>query len=788
MFTRYFLIISAFCMTSICKGQGFEAALEKYGSSIPEKLYIHFDQEFYVPGETIWFKAYLYKDGKPVENNTNLYVQLLDPLGKPVVTQVYPVLGAVTKGGIILNDSLKNGLYRVRAMTTPMINSGRGHYSKSIRISKSSATTALPAIQLNFFPESGQLVSGILSRVAFVAEDENGKPVNIKGTLREAGGNTITQFSTYHNGLGKLQFRPRAGKSYEAELDWQGEKKIFKLPAVQESGINLRVDAEKDGKAFKLSRIVKSPGQYDLIYLVAEINDHVVYEQEIAFEDYPSVQGHLLTAELPSGILHFTVFDKDKKVIAERLSFINNEEYRSSPEISISKSSASPRAEQKIILKFTGENDFSGSVLVTQDTGAVKENIISYLLLTSRLSRRVWDASRYFSSATDSSWESLDLLLISQKLSGFDWNEVLAYASPDEPGVKSNFISVTGKVMDDRKAENLGPGKLNIYIEAEDSSSINYEAGVADDGRFVLDSILFYGKAKFYYAYSDKHGRQRAAKIIADEDPRLVKLQGLAFTPGEHIEYAQGSSQDLKLRLEQVGHHDDQVRILERVTLRVKHKRPTDLLEEKYTTGVFKTQSKVTIDNVNYPAKDISMSVVDFIRNRINQVELTGRGFVNRKTLSMGTATRWPVGIFLDESPADLSALRTLRVGDVALVKFYDAGWVGVGTLFPGGGLAVYTKDHSESEFKPEKLEFINVQGFTLVSPFLHIDYGQKDVKHAATDYRHILYWNPDLVISKGSTEYNFSFYNNDLRGPRKLIVEGFDSNGRLVYEEKILE
>lgn len=184
------------------------------------------------------------------------------------------------------------------------------------------------------------------------------------------------------------------------------------------------------------------------------------------------------------------------------------------------------------------------------------------------------------------------------------------------------------------------------------------------------------------------------------------------------------------------------------------------------------------------------MSVVDYIRNRINEVELTGAGFVNRKTMSMGTQTRWAVGVFLDGHLTTMSFLRTIRVGDVALVKFFDVGWVGVGSTYPGGAIAVFTKQQSDMEApRSLKLDHVPVNGFTIPKNFLHIDYGQKDVKHTAHDHRHTLYWNPDLVLSPGEQSFVFSFYNNDLgKEPKRVIIQGFTPDGKLFYLEKLLQ
>ncbi len=46
---------------SSLRAQPFDSLLNKLNEQFPqEKIYLHFDKTLYNPGETIWFKAYLF--------------------------------------------------------------------------------------------------------------------------------------------------------------------------------------------------------------------------------------------------------------------------------------------------------------------------------------------------------------------------------------------------------------------------------------------------------------------------------------------------------------------------------------------------------------------------------------------------------------------------------------------------------------------------------------------------------------------------------------------------------
>src|SRR5262245_8665886 len=103
--------------------QKIDSALNVLATQHPsEKIYIHYDKDYYVAGETIWFKAYLYSDGKPSGLSSNLYLQFINSKGRVVFDQKYPALGAVAKGNIDIPDSLAQGNYYIRAFTAGMLN------------------------------------------------------------------------------------------------------------------------------------------------------------------------------------------------------------------------------------------------------------------------------------------------------------------------------------------------------------------------------------------------------------------------------------------------------------------------------------------------------------------------------------------------------------------------------------------------------------------------------------------------------------------------------------------
>ena len=109
----------------------------------------------------------------------------------------------------------------------------------------------LAKLDVEFFPEGGELVAGLLNRVYFQARTPLGKPAQVKGVLLEDGKPLPVVVETLsdnaqpgvNQGNGVFAFTPRAGSAYALRIDTPAgvvEKKA--LPKMQADGVVLRVE------------------------------------------------------------------------------------------------------------------------------------------------------------------------------------------------------------------------------------------------------------------------------------------------------------------------------------------------------------------------------------------------------------------------------------------------------------------------------------------------------------------------------------------------------------------
>src|SRR5689334_24549598 len=90
-----------------------------------EHIYLQTDRsDYYIAGETIWFKAYLYSPFVNKQYSTTLIVELLDEQLKPVISNRFVIDGGVSSGQIQLPSNLPQSAYLLRAYTMWSLNFG----------------------------------------------------------------------------------------------------------------------------------------------------------------------------------------------------------------------------------------------------------------------------------------------------------------------------------------------------------------------------------------------------------------------------------------------------------------------------------------------------------------------------------------------------------------------------------------------------------------------------------------------------------------------------------------
>ncbi len=128
--------IFSLCSPLISFSQHLDSMMNVYANNYPqEKVYVHFDKKIYNPGETLWFKAYVFSGADPSVYSKNFYAELSDADGNILERKTAPLMEATTAGSFDLPKTIKTRHLHFRAYTTWMTNFDTAfYYEKDIRI------------------------------------------------------------------------------------------------------------------------------------------------------------------------------------------------------------------------------------------------------------------------------------------------------------------------------------------------------------------------------------------------------------------------------------------------------------------------------------------------------------------------------------------------------------------------------------------------------------------------------------------------------------------------------
>lgn len=366
----YFLKMFLFALlllgfTETMKAQDPEAALENIRLNYAnEKIYLQYDKQSYVAGETIWFKAYLLSGFLPSNLSSTLFIELVNDSGRIIDKKILPIVNSAAAGNFNLSPDLQQANYTIRAYTARLLNFGQNHfYYKQLAVfNPSSIMTAVnPEKEYSFdlFPESGNLIGGIKNVIAFKCTDQWGNPADAEGLIVNSAGATITNFSSLHDGMGKFEIVPAIGETYTAVsiLGKTTNKKIT-LPPTLAMGTLLSIQKSNDKTYFYVNSETVSDEMFRPAFLLATMENTVIFKILLTAEQR-NFKGIIPLADIPSGILQLTLFNNSNQPLAERLFFNRNKDFMASGNLKLDTVSTADRA--KNVYSFELEDSVDGN-------------------------------------------------------------------------------------------------------------------------------------------------------------------------------------------------------------------------------------------------------------------------------------------------------------------------------------------------------------------------------------------------------------------------------------------
>lgn len=181
----------------------------------------------------------------------------------------------------------------------------------------------LGKVDVEFFPEGGDLIAGVENRVYFTGRDPVGEPVHIEGEIRNSADKVVAAIETGHEGMGRFAFKPKKNETYTLAITSPaGVASKPALPAVGKRRIAVLSAGPGVFAAEKPVDIVVESVKANAELVVAAYCRGIQTGQQMV----PAGKGqHKLSLDLAkeiAGVVRLTLFDYSSgrpRPIAERL-------------------------------------------------------------------------------------------------------------------------------------------------------------------------------------------------------------------------------------------------------------------------------------------------------------------------------------------------------------------------------------------------------------------------------------------------------------------------------------
>ncbi len=788
-------------------------ALDNYATAKPiEKVHLHLDRQLYFPGDTIWFKAYLVigEYHKLSALSGILYAELIDPKDSVIKRLNLSVQAGTAPGDFELPFDIAPGTYRVRAYTTWMRNFGSEYFfDQPITIAGFSTgivptqtnivKVAVPStpnkVDIQFFPEGGELVNGLRSKVAFKAISENGMAEDVQGSILDNSGNEVATFTSQHLGMGVFPLEPQKGKLYFAKLTASdGSTFSVPLPVAKEAGFTLSINKNLGDSLYVKIAAINVPDT--AFYLMAQSGgkNYFAAARKLANKVYTAF---LLKSRFPTGIAQFTLFSQSGEPLNERIVFIqNNDPLKLS--ITLDKNSYAPSEKVKLALQAKEPNGASAtgtfSISVIDESRVpvneqAENTIFTDLLLKSEISGYIEDPNYYFIDPSEKNKADLDLLMLTQGYRRFEWKEILSNRQPIFGDQPEKGFGLSGTVK-------TSAGKLvakGVVILTSVKNRLVLDTLTDDNGRFRFENIGLTDTATIIINSKKANGNDNVVlEIDKPSYPVVTKInsEGSSYVAAPVALTGQQTRLAYTVwRRDSLGH----VIQLKEVIIK-EHKIPpfhpdySQVLKYSANLNGPGNANQVLMagdDFQKYP------SLADALYGKVHGVEIGYRP-PGRKAYSTRAKMRHligpvkPMAIYLNGTQVPPDYLDLINPADVYSVEVLtSAMYLNLyGTDATNGALIVTLKNGSEIsnqvEIAPGLLRY-NFRGFYKAREFYTSNYAVKQSVGTPVN-RTTVFWNSKVQCyedKEGQCEY----YNSNAMGIYAIIVEGISDHGTLVHE-----
>jgi hypothetical protein len=768
------------------------------GQALTEKLYVHTDRSYYFAGEILWCKIYCV-DGsthRPLDLSKVVYLELVNRTNKPVLQAKIGMEKAEGKGSLYLPVSLASGYYKLRAYTNWMKNGGPEYFYEqmvavinTLKPTNAESTTpgdtqgtrsgSTPGITVGFFPEGGNLLNEVSSKVGFQILGPDGRGKDYTGVVVDENRDTVARFRPLHAGIGNFVFTPKQGHQYRALMQTPDGTLEMELPAAIDAGYSMAAGDASDGKI--RVAVHARGGRSGSLYLFSQCRQ-VPGISRTAKLSGDSVLFLLDKDDLGQGINQLTLFDESLRPVCERLYF-----KRPSQHLVIRATTDSTRYRTRSRVKIgiaTGAE--AGGLIPASLSLAVYRvdsllpdlsaaGIYDYLWLGSDLRGRVESPEYYFTATGAAADEALDNLMLTHGWRRWKWETVLRNGRtagrasyPYPPELSGQLIA--GRLTDSRTGSPVA-GR-NCFLSAPGD---HFRWGICRTdsvGAFCFDIKDFYGPGGIMVQTGLAEDSACRVDVNSPFSEQFSEWRLPAFrVPDEWQKGGLRSSlarRSVAMQVQNIFLGDSLQRFREQAgdSLPFFGKPEYTYKLDDYTR--FTTMEEVLREYV----REINVNVVHG-KLRVAMLDIPNRDvFKDNNTLVLLDGV--PV---LQERIFNYDPLKVKRLDIVARQYFMGT------AIFSGiASFTTYKGNYEGLEADPRTV-FLDYEGLQWDRQFYSPDYGpdngsSEPLPARMPDFRNLLFWTGDLHTD-GRSASQLQFFTSDIPGKYLLMVQGISPDGR---------
>ncbi|MEO6230176.1 MAG: hypothetical protein ABJB11_06300 [Ferruginibacter sp.] len=764
--------------------QSFDAARK---NALQEKMFVHTDKDFYLAGEICWFKIYTVDAffHQPLDLSTVAYAELLDKNNQPVIQAKISLKSGGGDGSVYIPFTLNSGYYKLRAYSKWMKNFGPDYYfEKAIRIINTqqipilSKAPVTPLYDIQFFPEGGNLVNGIQSKVAFKVLDQKGIGTSCTGILVNDHNDTLQKFETTKFGMGNFMFTPVARMHYSAIINLPDGKKVVKdLPVAYNNGYVMHLEPGSEKLTITVQATANENGQQPaIVYLFVHTRGSVktaltanVSNGIASFSVSKSLLG--------DGISHFTVFNNKRLPVCERLYFKNPAE-KLVVKMTTDEKVYGFRKKITIGINANGndakplEADMSMAVYkVDSLQSPAASGIGEYLWLSSDLPGNIESPEYYFNNTNDAA-KAADNLMLTNGWRRFRWEDILKDKKPMftyEPECNGHVI--TGKVINSL-TNSPAPG-VDAYFSVPGTT--RFRTAVSDpEGRLRFEIKNFVGTPGIILQAKSGNATTYQVQIDNPFDS--------SYSPGKLPLFEMPVKAPLTLQDQNTGmqvlniYHGDTIRKLD-VTMVDTSKffgYPNQffLLDNYVRFATMEEVLREYVSTVNVRRRGGKYHLPVF-----NDGEVFGEIFDNDPLVLLDGVPVFDMDKIIQYDPLKVRTLES-----VTRKYFYGH------QAFDGiVNLKTYHGNLEGFELDPTAT-VLDYEGLQLQREFYSPVYETPEqISSHLPDFRNVLNWLPNIKTGK-SGKYQTVFYSADLPGKYVAVVQALTADGKTASSQVFFE